>query len=153
MIWHEQETIDRVVAWVRFLNLPTIHYDKKFLFHLGNAIGKAIRDDTPTAIRHVREACEDWLSLRKRKEKSATVNAEVSKESEVIEEEEVQEKESPWKEKKEDKPLNDITNKEKGSGRESSRNEVEQEQRRKGWVRIFAVTCWCQWQWRKCATK
>ncbi|KAI9107862.1 hypothetical protein K1719_021198 [Acacia pycnantha] len=41
--------IDSVVAWVRFPDLPAPLFDKKFLFNLGNSIGKAIRLDVHTA--------------------------------------------------------------------------------------------------------
>ncbi|KAI9076249.1 hypothetical protein K1719_041822 [Acacia pycnantha] len=44
-------TIDSVVAWVRFPDLPAPLFDKKFLLNLGNAIGKAIRLDVHTAQR------------------------------------------------------------------------------------------------------
>lgn len=39
------------MAWVRLPDLPATHFDKKFLFNLGNAIGKAIKVDVPTAQR------------------------------------------------------------------------------------------------------
>ena len=38
-----------MVAWVRFLDLPTPLFDKKFLLNLGNVIGKAIKLDIHTA--------------------------------------------------------------------------------------------------------
>ncbi|KAI9126636.1 hypothetical protein K1719_002232 [Acacia pycnantha] len=44
-------TIDSVVAWVRFPDLPAPLFDKKFLLSLGNSIGKAIRLDIHTAQR------------------------------------------------------------------------------------------------------
>lgn len=43
------EVVDRVAAWVRLPDLPATHYDRKFLFNLGNAIGKAVKVDIPTA--------------------------------------------------------------------------------------------------------
>ncbi|KAI9089145.1 hypothetical protein K1719_029424 [Acacia pycnantha] len=47
----KSERIESLVAWVRFPELPTPLFDKKFLLNLGNAIGKAIRLDIHTAQR------------------------------------------------------------------------------------------------------
>ncbi|KAI9125955.1 hypothetical protein K1719_003373 [Acacia pycnantha] len=44
-------TIESVVAWVRFPDLPAPLFDKKFLLNLGNSIGRAIRLDVHTAQR------------------------------------------------------------------------------------------------------
>ncbi|KAI9079784.1 hypothetical protein K1719_038405 [Acacia pycnantha] len=44
-------TIDSVVAWVRFPDLPAPFFDKKFLLSLRNSIGKAIRLDVHTTQR------------------------------------------------------------------------------------------------------
>ncbi|XP_028753112.1 uncharacterized protein LOC114712734 [Neltuma alba] len=44
--WNEK--IQRVTVWVR---LPGDYYDKKFFFHLGNKIGKAIKVDEMTYLR------------------------------------------------------------------------------------------------------
>ncbi|KAI9114369.1 hypothetical protein K1719_014597 [Acacia pycnantha] len=47
----KKATIDSVVAWVRFPDLPAPLFDKKFLLNVGNSIGKAIRLDIHTAQR------------------------------------------------------------------------------------------------------
>ncbi|KAI9116643.1 hypothetical protein K1719_012301 [Acacia pycnantha] len=47
----KNEKIDYVVAWVRFPDLPSPLFDKKFLLNLGNSIGKAIRLDVHTTQR------------------------------------------------------------------------------------------------------
>ncbi|XP_028765006.1 uncharacterized protein LOC114723032 [Neltuma alba] len=47
----KKETIETMVAWVRFPDLLAPLFDKIFLLNLGNAIGKAIRLDVHTAQR------------------------------------------------------------------------------------------------------
>ncbi|KAI9087124.1 hypothetical protein K1719_030888 [Acacia pycnantha] len=47
----KSEKINSMVAWVRFPDLPTPLFDKKFLLNLGNSIRKAIRLDVHTAQR------------------------------------------------------------------------------------------------------
>ncbi|KAK4284428.1 hypothetical protein QN277_001261 [Acacia crassicarpa] len=44
-------TVDFVVAWVRFPDLPAPLFDKKFLLNLGNVIGRAIKLDVHTTQR------------------------------------------------------------------------------------------------------
>ncbi|KAI9080860.1 hypothetical protein K1719_037169 [Acacia pycnantha] len=47
----KNEKIESLIAWVRFPELPSPLFDKKFLLNLGNAIGKAICLDIHTAQR------------------------------------------------------------------------------------------------------
>ncbi|XP_028799751.1 uncharacterized protein LOC114755052 [Neltuma alba] len=45
------EKIKRIAVWVRLPGLPRDYYDKKFFYHLGNKIGKAIKVDEMTLTR------------------------------------------------------------------------------------------------------
>lgn len=44
--WNEQ--IRKLAVWVRLPGLPVDYYDRKFFYHLGNRIGKAIKIDEMT---------------------------------------------------------------------------------------------------------
>ncbi|XVF29489.1 hypothetical protein REPUB_Repub15cG0125200 [Reevesia pubescens] len=47
--WLEEASIDKVAAWVYFLDLPLKFYDSAILRRMGNLIGKAVRIDRTTS--------------------------------------------------------------------------------------------------------
>ncbi|KAI9114118.1 hypothetical protein K1719_014768 [Acacia pycnantha] len=81
----KKATIDSVVAWVRFPDLPAPLFDKKFLLNVGNSIGKGERsgrEDLPGSVRGGRKMQRDKEGDMEVEEKEERVVAENAKEDE-----------------------------------------------------------------------